>query len=47
MLFLWATAILGGHVLAVVCAALETALWLAYVGWGAVNAQRARSYGCW
>lgn len=24
-----------------------TVLWLGYLGWGAVNAERARRHGCW
>ena len=47
MLCLWTTALIGRQVFPLVCAAVETALWLAYLSWGAVNAERARRYGCW
>ena len=47
MLCLWTTTVLGRNLFSLVCAALETTLWLSYLGWGAVNAERARRYGCW
>lgn len=46
-LCLWTTALIERHMFQLVCAALQTMLWLAYLGWGAVNAERARRYGCW
>lgn len=36
----------GDVILAAVAVAL-TVLWLAYLGWGAANAERARRFGCW
>lgn len=43
----WFSALIGRDPVRFVLAAGLTVMWLVYLAWGAINAERARRYGCW